>query len=117
MGLPTEAPTTPRVSTRGSCSAIDPTKYSGQYELLVYGDPPRIVAVRRVLEGGQTIHGVALLPHHVHVTIDEFIRPQKQPMHEPVIDKDDDMAEAKDDPLAKLMTKLPRLSKGVVELY
>ncbi|KOM26681.1 hypothetical protein LR48_Vigan304s002800 [Vigna angularis] len=81
-------PTPPRVSTRGSCSAIDPTEYSGQYKLLVDGDPSRIVAVRR-----------------------------KQPMHELVIDEDDDLAEAEDDPLAKLMTKLPRLNRGPVELY
>ncbi|KOM49479.1 hypothetical protein LR48_Vigan08g030600 [Vigna angularis] len=55
IGLPTEAPTTPRVSTRGSCSVVDPTEYSDQYELLVDGNPPRIVAVGRVLEEGQII--------------------------------------------------------------
>ncbi|KOM43204.1 hypothetical protein LR48_Vigan05g080800 [Vigna angularis] len=99
-----------RVSTRGSCSAVEPTEYSGQYELLVDGDPPHIVAVGRVLEGGQTIHGVPLLPYHVHVTIDEvqdpqaqFIRSHKQPIHQLVIDEDEDLAEAEDDPLAKLM--------------
>ncbi|KAG2372047.1 uncharacterized protein HKW66_Vig0210850 [Vigna angularis] len=48
--------------TRGSCSIVEPTQYSSQYELLVNGDPPRIVAVGRVLEGGQTIHGVPILP-------------------------------------------------------
>ncbi|KOM45676.1 hypothetical protein LR48_Vigan06g098200 [Vigna angularis] len=147
MGPP-EAPTPPRVSTRGSCSTVEPTQYSGQYELLVDGDPPRIVAVRRVLEGGQTIHGVSILPHHVRVTIDEvrdpqaqvsvptleshfvgeaigsfiawpralimshiatphFTRPQKQPIHDTIIHEDDDMAEAEDDPLSKLMTRLP----------
>ncbi|KOM43138.1 hypothetical protein LR48_Vigan05g074200 [Vigna angularis] len=37
-----------------------------------------------------------------------FIRPHKQSMHQPVIDEDDDLAEAEDDSLAKLMTKLPR---------
>ncbi|KOM50161.1 hypothetical protein LR48_Vigan08g098800 [Vigna angularis] len=47
----------------------------------------------------------------------KFTRPQKQPMHEPVIDKDDDMAEAEDDPLSKLMTRLPRLKKGALEIY
>ncbi|KOM27054.1 hypothetical protein LR48_Vigan382s000200 [Vigna angularis] len=57
-----ETPTPPRVNTRGSCSAVEPTQYSGQYELFVDGDPPRIVAVGRVLEGGQTIHGVPILP-------------------------------------------------------
>ncbi|KOM48233.1 hypothetical protein LR48_Vigan07g193700 [Vigna angularis] len=38
-------------------------------------------------------------------------------MHEPVIDEDDEMAEAEDDPLAKLMTKLPKLNRGPVEVY
>ncbi|KOM37907.1 hypothetical protein LR48_Vigan03g128900 [Vigna angularis] len=56
-----ETPTPPRVSTRGSCSAVDPTQYSGQYELLVDGDPPRIVAIGRVLEGGQTIHVILII--------------------------------------------------------
>ncbi|KOM39797.1 hypothetical protein LR48_Vigan03g317900 [Vigna angularis] len=153
-----ETPTPPRVSTRGSCSTVGPTQYSGQYELLVDGDPPRIVAVGRVLEGGQTIHGVPTLPQHVRVTIDEvrdpqaqvlvptpeinfvgeaiesfiawpralimshiatpkFTRPQKQPIHDTVIHEDDDMAEAEDDPLSKLMTKLPRLKKAPLELY
>ncbi|KOM27714.1 hypothetical protein LR48_Vigan454s000300 [Vigna angularis] len=145
-----EIPTPPWVSTRGSCSAVEPTQYSGQYELLVDGDPPRIVVVGRVLEGGQIIHGVPILPQHVRVTIDEvrdpqaqvpvptpeinfvgevigsfivwpralimshiatpqFIRPQKQPIHDTVIHEDDDMAEAEDDPLSKLMTRLPRV--------
>ncbi|KAG2371966.1 uncharacterized protein HKW66_Vig0240870 [Vigna angularis] len=110
--------------TRGSCSAVEPTQYSGQYELLVDGDPPRIVAVGRVLEGGQTIHGVPILPHHVRVTIDEirdpqaqFTRPQKQAIHDTVIHEDDDMAEAEDDHLSKLMTRLPRLKKAPLELY
>ncbi|KOM41019.1 hypothetical protein LR48_Vigan04g121700 [Vigna angularis] len=47
----------------------------------------------------------------------QFIRPQKQPMHEPIIVEDDDMAEAEDDPLAKLMTKLPKMNRGPVEVY
>ncbi|KOM40167.1 hypothetical protein LR48_Vigan04g036500 [Vigna angularis] len=58
---------------------------------------------------------------HVRATIDEvrdlqaqFTRPQKQPMHEPVIDEDDEMAEAKDDPLSKLMTRLPRYMNTIV---
>ncbi|KOM34904.1 hypothetical protein LR48_Vigan02g105400 [Vigna angularis] len=105
-----ETPTPPRVSTRGSCSAVDPIEYSSQYELLVDGDPPRIVAVERVLEGGQTIHGVAILPQH-------FTRPQKQPIHDTIIHEIDEMAEAEDDPLSKLMTKLPRLKKASLELY
>ncbi|KAG2380473.1 uncharacterized protein HKW66_Vig0172520 [Vigna angularis] len=75
-----ETPTPPRVSTRGSCSAVDPTQYSGQYELL-------------------------------------FTRPQKQPIHDTVIAEDDEMVEAEDDPLSKLMTKLPRLKKASLELY
>ncbi|KOM43041.1 hypothetical protein LR48_Vigan05g064500 [Vigna angularis] len=98
-----ETPTTPRFRTRGSCSIVEPTQYSSQYELLVNGDPPRIVAVGRVLEGGQTIHG--------------FTRPQKQPIHDTIIHEDDDMAEAEDDPLSKLMTRLPRIKKAPLELY
>ncbi|KOM57578.1 hypothetical protein LR48_Vigan11g061100 [Vigna angularis] len=46
-----------------------------------------------------------------------FTRPQKQPIHDTVIHEDDDMAEAEDDPLSKLMTKLPRLKKAPLELY
>ncbi|KOM31359.1 hypothetical protein LR48_Vigan01g091400 [Vigna angularis] len=158
IGLPTEAPTPPRVNTRGSCSVVEPTEYNGQYELLVDRDPPRIVAVRRVLEGWQTVHGVPLLPQHVRVTIDEvrdpqaqvlvptleihfvgeaigifiiwpralimshiatpqFIHPHKQLIHQSVIDEDDNLAKAEDYPLAKLMTKLPKLNKGPIEVY
>ncbi|KOM25837.1 hypothetical protein LR48_Vigan197s000600 [Vigna angularis] len=47
----------------------------------------------------------------------KFTRPQKQPIHDTVIHEDDDMAEAEDDPLSKLMTKLPRLKKAPLELY
>ncbi|WVZ22549.1 hypothetical protein V8G54_001093 [Vigna mungo] len=117
---------------RGSCSVVEPTEYIGQYELFVYGDPPRIVV---------TIHGVPILPQHVHVMIDEvpvptpevqfvgkairtflawpraliithiatqqFTRPQKQPMHEAPILEYDDMAEVEDDPVAKLMSRIP----------
>ncbi|KOM26289.1 hypothetical protein LR48_Vigan252s000100 [Vigna angularis] len=43
-----------------------------------------------------------------------FICPHKQPMHQPVIDEDDDLAEVEDDPLAKLMTKLPRYMDSVI---
>ncbi|KOM43133.1 hypothetical protein LR48_Vigan05g073700 [Vigna angularis] len=99
MGLPTEAPTAPRANTRGSCSVVDLTGYS-------------------VLEGGQTIHGVPLLPHHVRVTIDEFIRPQKQLMHEPIINEDDEIAEAGDGHShygpRKMKTDLKNMLQGVV---
>ncbi|KOM55894.1 hypothetical protein LR48_Vigan10g178600 [Vigna angularis] len=47
----------------------------------------------------------------------QFTRPQKQPIHDTVIHEDDEMAEAEDDPLSKLMTKLPRLKKASLELY
>ncbi|KOM24885.1 hypothetical protein LR48_Vigan10s001400 [Vigna angularis] len=123
------------------------------YKMEQQVDPPRIVAVGRVLEGGQTIHGVLILPQQVPVTIDkvrdpqaqvpvptpeinfvgEAIRsfiawpralimshiatPQKQPIHDRIIHEDDDMAEAEDDPLSKLMTRLPRLKKAPLELY
>ncbi|KOM54777.1 hypothetical protein LR48_Vigan10g066900 [Vigna angularis] len=43
-----------------------------------------------------------------------FTRPQKQPIHEKVIHEDDDMAEAEDDPLSKLMTRLPRYMDTIV---
>ncbi|KOM50186.1 hypothetical protein LR48_Vigan08g101300 [Vigna angularis] len=46
-----------------------------------------------------------------------FTRPQKQSIHDTIIHEDDDMAEAEDDPLSKLMTKLPRLKKAPLELY
>ncbi|KOM41242.1 hypothetical protein LR48_Vigan04g144000 [Vigna angularis] len=35
-------------------------------------------------------------------------------MHEPVIDEDDDLTEVEDDPLTKLMTKLPRYMDTVI---
>ncbi|KOM40593.1 hypothetical protein LR48_Vigan04g079100 [Vigna angularis] len=47
----------------------------------------------------------------------QFTRPQKQSIHDTVIHEDDDMAIAEDDPLSKLMTKLPRLKKAPLELY
>lgn len=37
-------------------------------------------------------------------------------MHQPFVQKDDDMTEAKNEPLEKLVTKLHRLNKGPVEL-
>ncbi|KOM57978.1 hypothetical protein LR48_Vigan11g101100 [Vigna angularis] len=63
-----------------------PIEYSGQYELLIDGDPPRIVAVGQVLEEGQTIHGVPLLSHHVRVTIDEVQDPRY--MDTVIVDQD-----------------------------
>ncbi|KOM25662.1 hypothetical protein LR48_Vigan151s000100 [Vigna angularis] len=50
-------------------------------------------------------------------TPSKFTRPQKQPIRDTVIHEDDDMAEAEDDPLSKLMTRLPRLKKTPLELY
>ncbi|KOM48246.1 hypothetical protein LR48_Vigan07g195000 [Vigna angularis] len=52
-----------------------------------------------------------------HFATPQFTRPQKQPIHDTVIHEDHDMAEAEDDPLSKLMTKLPRLKKAPLELY
>ncbi|KOM57547.1 hypothetical protein LR48_Vigan11g058000 [Vigna angularis] len=46
-----------------------------------------------------------------------FTRPQKEPIHDTIIHEDDDMAEAEDDPLSKLMTRLPRLKKAPLKLY
>ncbi|KOM56862.1 hypothetical protein LR48_Vigan10g275400 [Vigna angularis] len=47
----------------------------------------------------------------------QFTRPQKQPIHDTVIHEDDEMAELEDDPLSKLMTKLPRLKKASLKPY
>ncbi|KOM49630.1 hypothetical protein LR48_Vigan08g045700 [Vigna angularis] len=41
-----------------------------------------------------------------HIATPQFTRPQKQPIHDTVIHEDDDMAEAEDDPLSKLMTNI-----------
>ncbi|KOM26065.1 hypothetical protein LR48_Vigan221s002700 [Vigna angularis] len=63
--------------------------------------------------------GRALLdfpPFHLESAF-QFTRPQKQSIHDTIIHEDDDMAEAEDDPLSKLMTKLPRLKKAPLELY
>ncbi|KOM48396.1 hypothetical protein LR48_Vigan07g210000 [Vigna angularis] len=57
---------------------------------------------RTKFDGNMTSSSAALISLRI------FIRPQKQPMHEPFIDEDDEMAEVEDDPLAKLMTKLLR---------
>ncbi|KOM31447.1 hypothetical protein LR48_Vigan01g100200 [Vigna angularis] len=35
-------------------------------------------------------------------------------MHQPILDEDDDLAEAEDDPLAKVMTKLPRYMDTII---
>jgi len=47
MKLPTQALTGQRVSTKGSCSSVDHTDYTSQYELLVDEDPPRVVSIGR----------------------------------------------------------------------
>ncbi|KOM31438.1 hypothetical protein LR48_Vigan01g099300 [Vigna angularis] len=62
-------------------------------------------------DGNMTSSSAALISQRI------FTRPQKQPIHDTVIHEDDDMAEAEDDPLSKLMTKLPRLKKAPLELY
>lgn len=36
-------------------------------------------------------------------------------MHQPIIYEDDDMEEARDNPLEKLVTKLNRLNRGLIE--
>ncbi|KAL6538136.1 hypothetical protein OROGR_012124 [Orobanche gracilis] len=71
-------PVTPRghVSTNGSCAAppdfslgethID---ISGECGLYIDGQPLRLVALGRVLEGGSTIHGVPLSDDLVRVTV------------------------------------------------
>ncbi|KOM34558.1 hypothetical protein LR48_Vigan02g070800 [Vigna angularis] len=52
-----------------------------------------------------------------HIATLQFTRPQKQPIHDTVIHENDDMAEAEDDPLSKLITRLPRLKRAPLELY
>ncbi|KOM34818.1 hypothetical protein LR48_Vigan02g096800 [Vigna angularis] len=49
-----------------------------------------------------------------HIATPQFTRPQKQPIHDTVIHEDDDMDEAEDDPLSKLMTRLPRYMDTIV---
>jgi len=78
MELPTQAPTGQRVSTKGSCSSLGHTDYISQYELLVYEDPPHVVAIGRQLQGRKTIHGVPLLPQYARVMIDEVRDPHAQ---------------------------------------
>nr|KYP34291.1 hypothetical protein KK1_044774 [Cajanus cajan] len=66
-----------RVNTKGSCAALDPsgeqthTNVPNQCELYVEDDPPRLVAIRRVFEGGSTIHGVPLEPDWTRVVVDQ----------------------------------------------
>nr|KYP39204.1 hypothetical protein KK1_039502 [Cajanus cajan] len=66
-----------RVSTKGSCVALDPsgeqthTDVPNQYELYVEDDSPRLVAIGRVFEGGSTIHGVPLQPDWTRVVVDQ----------------------------------------------
>ncbi|KOM47836.1 hypothetical protein LR48_Vigan07g154000 [Vigna angularis] len=62
-------------------------------------------------DGNMTSSSTALISQRI------FTRPQKQPIHDTIIHEDDDMAEAEDDPLSKLMTRLPRLKKAQLELY
>jgi len=50
------------VLTKGSWIATDHIDLCSHYELLVDGDPPRVVAIGQQLEGGQTIHGAPLFP-------------------------------------------------------
>jgi len=45
---------------------------------LVDGDPSCVVAVGQQLQGGETIHGVPLLPQYVRVTINEIRDPYSQ---------------------------------------
>ncbi|KOM55126.1 hypothetical protein LR48_Vigan10g101800 [Vigna angularis] len=59
-------------------------------------------------DGNMTSSSAALISQRI------FTRPQKQPIHDIVIHEDDDMAEAEDDPLSKLMTRLPRYMDTIV---
>ncbi|KAG2409439.1 uncharacterized protein HKW66_Vig0001040 [Vigna angularis] len=68
-------------------------------------------AARTKSDGNMTSSSAALISQRI------FTCPQKQPIHDTVIHEDDDMAEAEDDPLSKLMTTLPRLKKASSELY
>ncbi|KOM38270.1 hypothetical protein LR48_Vigan03g165200 [Vigna angularis] len=63
-------------------------------------------AARIKSDGNMTSSSAALISQRI-----------KQPIHYTVIHEDDDMAEAEDDPLSKLMTRLPRLKKAPLELY
>ncbi|KOM57402.1 hypothetical protein LR48_Vigan11g043500 [Vigna angularis] len=68
-------------------------------------------AARTKSDGNMTSSSTVLISQRI------FTRPQKQPIHDTIIHEDDDMAEAEDDPLSKLMTRLPRLKRAPLELY
>ncbi|KOM37249.1 hypothetical protein LR48_Vigan03g063000 [Vigna angularis] len=59
-------------------------------------------------DGNMTSSSVALISQRI------FTRPHKQSIHDTVIDENDDMAEVEDDPLSKLMTRLPRYKDTIV---
>ncbi|KOM57945.1 hypothetical protein LR48_Vigan11g097800 [Vigna angularis] len=87
-------PTTPRVSTKGSCSTADRTDYNIQYEFLVDEDPPRVVAWDDRLQ--------------------EVYCPEKQPIAQPV---NKAREEAEDhDAISILTSRLNKLRKGLVEM-
>ncbi|KOM58109.1 hypothetical protein LR48_Vigan11g114300 [Vigna angularis] len=65
-------------------------------------------AARTKSDGNMTSSSATLISQRI------FTRPQKQPIHDTVIHEDDYMAEAEDDPLSKLMTKLPRYMDTIV---
>ncbi|KAG2391528.1 uncharacterized protein HKW66_Vig0127110 [Vigna angularis] len=128
--VPGETPTPPRVNTRGSCFVVEPTQYNGQYELLVDGDPHALWLSDECLREGSLFMKLIFLGEAIgsfiawpralimsHIATPQFTRPQKQPIHDKVIHEDDDMAEAEDDPLSKLMIRLPRLKRALFELY
>ncbi|XP_029124777.1 uncharacterized protein LOC114915009 [Cajanus cajan] len=47
------------------------TDLPNQCELYVEDDPPQLVAIGRVFEGGSTIHGVPLQPDWTRVVVDQ----------------------------------------------
>ncbi|KOM31380.1 hypothetical protein LR48_Vigan01g093500 [Vigna angularis] len=115
MGFPTEALTAPRVSTRRSCFPVEPTEYNGQ---TIHSVPILPQHVRVTIDEVRDPQAQVPVPtpeiHFVGEAIGSFIAwtralimshiaiPQKQSMHEPIINEDDEMAEAEDDPLSKL---------------
>ncbi|KAH1225865.1 hypothetical protein GmHk_11G032672 [Glycine max] len=68
-------PSSPRVSTKGSCvdpSGNDPkTGDSDRCGLYIEADPARLVVVGRVYEGSTLVHDTPLLPGQVKVSVDE----------------------------------------------
>nr|KYP55860.1 hypothetical protein KK1_002085 [Cajanus cajan] len=125
-----------RVRTKGSCVHTD---VPNQCELYVEDDPPRLVAIGRVFEGGSTIHGVPLQLDWTRVVVDQFqdvaalvplpntevqlvgqatgtfLAWPKCLVIEPVVD-DADIVEAENDPISRLLTILPRLKKKPIQL-